>query len=273
MLSQVFTGGGKPFPYYPKLCADFDISVTSCILLCYIGWKAYNCEEWVYLASTDITSETGLGAKQQITGRAQLKAKGLIEEQYRRLEHRMFYRLKGVEMPTNCPKRQNGDSPSQGTRSEGVVPQTPERQLPNRQNGDSSIECRTVHKTPYSPPDAAKVLFHAFQAAFQHYTPCGEKNITAELKAAAELLRSGETQESLLHLARLNSAVDFPGHRGQSATLMLLQKNLCAIKARLTGKPNATSQRHNRASVDRNAGTCNQGRASQYDLSTLPPEV
>jgi len=49
--------------------------------------------EWVEKTADEITRETGLSYKQQVTARETLVSSGVIEQEYIRLEHRMRFRI------------------------------------------------------------------------------------------------------------------------------------------------------------------------------------
>jgi len=51
---------------------------------------------WFSKSSDELTAETGLSYTEQVTARKALVQCGLLEERYIRLEHRMFFRIKGM---------------------------------------------------------------------------------------------------------------------------------------------------------------------------------
>lgn len=85
---------GRPIAYYPKLNSTIQ-NANACILLCQlIYWsdKTSNPDGWIYKTASDITEETGLTYREQQCARKRLVELGLIEENYRRLDHRMDFR-------------------------------------------------------------------------------------------------------------------------------------------------------------------------------------
>ncbi len=94
-LHEVFNAG-RPFSYYPKLVTEFGINVNAVVLLCRIGWKAYENDPtaWMQLSQEWLQNETGLTMREQRTARATLIERGLIEEKYERLEHKLYIRLR-----------------------------------------------------------------------------------------------------------------------------------------------------------------------------------
>lgn len=93
-LSDTLSGLGRTVAYYPGLAKL--IGVKECILLCqFIYWhdKSHTADGWVYKTRDDIENETGLSHEEQATARKKLKALGLWEEENKRMEHKMLYRV------------------------------------------------------------------------------------------------------------------------------------------------------------------------------------
>lgn len=122
------------------------------------------------------------------------------------------------------------------------------RQLTDLQADMQAVlaEVRALKKPKHRQPNpdgsqaaawiGAKKLMDAFSAAFPDtYRISGPRNRNTELRAAKELLASGETVQGLIELAKHNAEAEFEGNRAQSANLVLLQKNLSAIKVRKFG--------------------------------------
>ena len=87
---------GRTVAYYPQL-KKITGSTTSSILLCqllYWTGKTKNKDGWIYKTSADLEEETGLTYFEQKTARATLVQKGFIEEQYRRLDHQIVFRVR-----------------------------------------------------------------------------------------------------------------------------------------------------------------------------------
>lgn len=94
-LSELFKSIGSPFSYYPEFIHRFDISVNSCVLLCFIGWKTLGDKvgKWRHFSTDKITKATGLIRKEQATARKQLVKRDLINDRYFRLSHKLKFRL------------------------------------------------------------------------------------------------------------------------------------------------------------------------------------
>ncbi|UYZ85303.1 hypothetical protein MTZ49_07090 [Entomomonas sp. E2T0] len=85
---------GRPVAYYPNLVKQFK-SVTATVLFCqFFYWhdKAHS-ELGIYKTTEEITEETGLTYKEQLTARKQLIALGVLSETNKRLEHRIYYKI------------------------------------------------------------------------------------------------------------------------------------------------------------------------------------
>jgi hypothetical protein len=93
-LSDTLSGLGRTVAYYPGLAKL--IGVKECVLLCqFIYWhdKSHTADGWVYKTRDEIEDETGLSHEEQTTARKKLKALGLWEEENKRMEHKMLYRV------------------------------------------------------------------------------------------------------------------------------------------------------------------------------------
>ena len=110
-LSELFKTTGETFTFYPSFCHRFDISVNAAVFLCFIGWKTIpDTDGWREFNSEAITAGTGLSEKEQRTARAALKAAGLLEEDHNRWEHKMFFRLAGIEISEGARELPKGRS-------------------------------------------------------------------------------------------------------------------------------------------------------------------
>jgi hypothetical protein len=69
-------------------------STTATILLCQlIYWIDKTGDGWIYKDSYDLEEETGLSVYEQQTARKILIDKGLLEENYKRLDHKIAFRV------------------------------------------------------------------------------------------------------------------------------------------------------------------------------------
>ena len=94
-LSDYLKGVGRPIAYYPGL-RSITGSTTATIFICqFIYWtgKESAKDGWIYKTSADIEEETGLSYEEQKTARGKLVKAGLMEENYARLEHQMYFKV------------------------------------------------------------------------------------------------------------------------------------------------------------------------------------
>ncbi|MGQ7948466.1 DNA-binding protein, partial [Providencia huashanensis] len=92
--SDLLLDFGRPVAYYPGLVKRFG-SVNAVIFFSQIFyWQdKTDSELGVYKSSEDITSETGLSYREQLTARKHLVKRGILIETDRRLEHKIYYRI------------------------------------------------------------------------------------------------------------------------------------------------------------------------------------
>ena len=208
-LHDFFGFSGDTFVYYPSFCRHFDINANAAILLCYVGWKAFENDPngWKAVNAEQITRDTGLGPKEQINARKALVDRKLIDERYVRLDHQMFIRL-APKQEELTPNRQNGDSP---------FPESPERRMASVPNGDSSIDGNNDLKnrsTPIPPkgrsrreskplmPETNEVIGNLkteyLGAKSRRFIVNGPS-----VKAISDLLAQGVSKEEMAHVGRL----------------------------------------------------------------------
>lgn len=93
-LSDILSGLGRTIAYYPGLARI--IGVKECVLLCQlIYWRDKSSIDggWVYKSRLEILNETGLSHEEQETVRKNLKESGLLEDEYKRAEHKLYLRV------------------------------------------------------------------------------------------------------------------------------------------------------------------------------------
>lgn len=85
---------GKPIAYYAKLAKPLG-GVTSAVLFSQLLYwhDKTDCELGTYKTVADIEDETGLTEREQETACKKLCALGVLIKTYKRLQHRMYYRL------------------------------------------------------------------------------------------------------------------------------------------------------------------------------------
>jgi hypothetical protein len=171
---------GRPIAYYPKL-RRITGSTTATIFLCqliYWSGKQKDPDGWIYKTAAEIEEETGLSEKEQRTARQHLKQRGLIEERYARLEHRMYYRviLEAVNAAWEARDDEaGGDDKGRSRTDQREVREQTDGQVGNRPMGRSNKETEittettteTTHqrqKPQRTPSPAETVLFDTPEA-------------------------------------------------------------------------------------------------------------
>lgn len=95
LLTDTIISLGDGYVYYPKLtkiCGNVTSVIFLCNLLRWTG-KQKDPEGWIYKTQSEIQEETGLSRKEQETARKTLKQLGFLEEQYKGIPRKLFYRL------------------------------------------------------------------------------------------------------------------------------------------------------------------------------------
>jgi hypothetical protein len=86
---------GHLIAYYPAIVPQVG-SVNAAVLLCQLVYwtpRAKDAQGWVYKTQLELMQETGLSRHEQRKARDMLKARGLLEEHYDRLEHQLYVRI------------------------------------------------------------------------------------------------------------------------------------------------------------------------------------
>lgn len=94
-LSEFITDVGRPVAYYPglrKVTGSTNATIFLCQFIYWTGKEAAG-NGWIFKTSEEIEDETGLSYDEQRTARKQLVYEGLLEEQYKRLDHQMIFRV------------------------------------------------------------------------------------------------------------------------------------------------------------------------------------
>jgi hypothetical protein len=92
-LTNYIIDMGRVVAYYPKLRMVTG-STTATILFCQLlYWLDKTSDGWIYKDSYDITEETGLSIYEQQTARKVLIELGVLTEEYKRLDHKIAFRI------------------------------------------------------------------------------------------------------------------------------------------------------------------------------------
>jgi hypothetical protein len=140
--SQVITKLGRPIAYYPSLSEAIGSNTAGIFLCQMLYWHDRSQNDgWVYKTMEEIKKETGLSRKEQISARKLLTSLGLLEENYERLKHRMFYRInlarfdEWFDNSLATPSGQNEPGGETPENDMGISPCT-KRELRDRPKGN-----------------------------------------------------------------------------------------------------------------------------------------
>lgn len=190
---------GRVVAFYPGL-KRITYSTTATILLCqFLYWcsRTKNDGGWIYKTAIEIEEETGLSYDEQTTARKKLLALGLMEEENKRLDHTMRYRINQEEL-----NRQWEESYGEST---------PYKKEEANPPGEESAEDYFTRKTAEKPP----------QKVYDHSAPKKQgdlvdgvlsKSKMSGMKKTERLLAIRETLEKKFHvIARNKKWEDFIG--------------------------------------------------------------
>ena len=128
-LCQVFREAGTPFTYYPSMVHNYGVTTNAAIFISFIGFKVFEGaeNEWRDFSVVEIEKRTGLTRKEQINARKLLVEKGMLEEDYQREKHKLFYRLKPdsddeTDPVGTCPKGTCSEPEAHAQRGHGTCP-------------------------------------------------------------------------------------------------------------------------------------------------------
>lgn len=94
-ITDILIDIGRPVAFHPglkKITKSTTATLFLCQLIYWIGKQA-DPDGWIYKTSGEIETETGLTYKEQITARKNLIKLGFVEEKYKRLEHKIIFRV------------------------------------------------------------------------------------------------------------------------------------------------------------------------------------
>lgn len=94
-LSDFLTDVGRPVAFYPSLVkalGDRNEAIFICQMAYWRG-KGESKDGWIYKSSDEIEQETSLTYKEQTNVRSGLKEKGILNENYARSEHNLYFKI------------------------------------------------------------------------------------------------------------------------------------------------------------------------------------
>ncbi len=167
-VQDAYFEAGRPVAFFPALRAvtgSLSATVLLCQLLYWTGRESGG-DGWIHKTAEDLREETGLTYEEQKSARARLKARGLLEEHYRRGEHEQYFRvnLEALNRAHPCPSQSAGEVVLQGIATVGIKglprsasrdshddhqgnPTMPNKPLPCSLIGTSEITSETTSET------------------------------------------------------------------------------------------------------------------------------
>ncbi len=143
-------GIGQPIAYFPKLSIYLGCINAGVFLGQMVFWSDKTDNPLgVYKTSEEITKETGLSYKQQVSARKKLVSLGLISETYKRLDHRLYFKFNTERFDEwfsemLLANEQNGISPN----DEMEFPELPKGHFGEIPNVSSGTNKKVVREQP-----------------------------------------------------------------------------------------------------------------------------
>jgi len=216
-LTEFIIDVGRPVAYYPGL-RSITGSATATILLCQLLYwvgKETNTDGWIYKSSAELEDETGLSYREQKTARTKLIKAGLLEEQHKRLEHKIYFRplLKAID--------------EHWRNAHPVVPEPRDARLGKRQTRVSLNESEntTENTTNVLPTGNPAVELSEQQKMFGAIAEAtimdGKANAGRIGRSSRVLLKAGYTPDQVERLYGTHGwwyQADWRGQKGQPPT-------------------------------------------------------
>ncbi len=135
-LSEVFGVPLRTIPFSPLL-AKVAGSISAAILLAQLlHWtgKGQDPDGWIYKSSEELELETGLTYDQQMNARLKLRARGLIQERYRRRSNTLYFKV-NLEVLTGAVNEHLRTATGPVEQVPPIVPSTQATAEPNPDSG------------------------------------------------------------------------------------------------------------------------------------------
>ena len=167
-LLDSLQGLGRAVAYHPGL-AQMVGSVKAGLMLDQLlyWWPKRTDERGVYKTQAEWTEETGLSRKEQETARRQLSKLGIVETEYARLSHRLYFIVNENQLEELWKEHVHSRMP------ESDIGECTKRTVGNVQNGHSS----SVHKSTAETTTEITRETPSTRESFDHPThhvPCGK---------------------------------------------------------------------------------------------------
>lgn len=272
-LSESLQALGPVVAYYPSLAKI--IGVKECVLVCQLTWwagKQADPAGWIYKTQEEITNETGLARWEQETARKALKKLKILEEKENRLEHKLFYRINIAEIDAlwnsvHIPESGNPASgkpgiqhPSKSTEYVQESICTPDAGKIDKQS--DPVGCQGVYHK-----HSRTVLFYLNEKTGHHY-----RETDPNLKFISARLSEPEVDLDGIKVMIDRQVQEWKETEMEKylrpETLFNRTKFDSYYASRLIPASKTHLGNHSKG-FDRNKGTCNEGKSSQYDMRAI----
>lgn len=143
-LSDFLEDVGRSVAYYPRIAKAVG-GVKEAVFLCQLFYwkdKGEGADGWIYKTQAEIEDETGLSRYEQEHARKSLVKRGLIEEKYQRITHKMFYRVMPDALNLVWEQRDKPAIPkaqkSRSRKQQSNIPECSKPTLPNAEKPHSA---------------------------------------------------------------------------------------------------------------------------------------
>lgn len=144
-LSDALKGMGKPVAYLPgiaRICGSVNAGLLFSQLY-YWSDKSSRDDGWFYKSVDEVTEETALSYKEQLTARKALTEIGILSENYDRTSHKMLFKI-NLEILDSVWKEQNSQSKNEGIFPKSICPKG-SNHMPKGKVAYSQKEDRTIY--------------------------------------------------------------------------------------------------------------------------------
>ena len=132
-LSEALKRLGRPVVFIPALARIIGIK-EAIVLAQLVYWtpRSRNEQGWIYKSAEDMEEETSLTYREQCRVRKSLRSRGLIEERFKREEHRLYFRVipDGIDRLTTDGGAPDKTSDAHLTKGQTALHQTSSGSLP-----------------------------------------------------------------------------------------------------------------------------------------------
>ena len=219
-------------------------SITAALMLSqayYWSGRTGDPDGWFYKTQEEWTKETGMTRLEQESARKILRELGLVEENYERLTHRMWYRLDKSKLRSLCLRMSETDigecgKPAVGNvgnrHSSNSAETTTETTLKGFEKEESSIQKPSSQKPPPTPSEQP-ALIAWWTADFKARTKSDYHFSGKDAKSAKTLLKHFGSKDAVIAFIKKTQARSGEFEFKNATTLGYLADKLSALLAAL----------------------------------------